>query len=763
MASRLSTNEKLQMLIQGKEYDEDDEDIAIAKKEEEDRARNRLRRTSLYGGGARAKIPKVKKVKSQSKNPFTLVRPDTAKHEPQLSSAVPPGAHNDQYQLVQFPTIRNRNDMDRVFFTTQSMTEGFVHIPHQPPWYFGRQNKTEPADTNLLLAAARYGFRGSKNIKQRMSTSNLVGPPYRTRTPYTPEFLNQGDDIVDEWVPQIHAAKVGTINNLESPKLWPEHTTFPTGYPLKETPKSFIYKRETTVANPERPKTSHDLKNVLRQTVTLDAELEDYARMEKERTFNSLPIETQLLFQNAWSDRVSKTANATLRSTMRREVPPYEPHTLTDPSDTMRYSGSTAMIVHTQTTEELKFRLRMNQSKSIIPYESRWRHVTAQFKNLKSKLKRDQTMASVIREIALKLKKESISIGTPFTLTRTDFLTIISKFPALEVVPSQHLSLLYSQFDCLKKDSIVIGDLIACWSVLDQPLQGPIEKIAHIFRVMREFSVQVPNIDTALQALLSACGSDGDKLNIERLFKEEFRPACYRSSVFKEEEERAANAAKAAAEAMKRLKNTASNGGEGSTVSDQTESSEANNANGKPKRSNIQMFGRRTTYMPMRPETAQAEPTPTPASNMASIEEEETVNQANLSPTKQAFPKRRQSTLTGTVGEVQRGLGSALIQPQVVQLNEESIIASVQPVYNICNSYLNQDTFEHVLNKCPKIVQLYDDCLSKRLIFCYGKDARIPENEVESQAQQKAAANQDFSWLMGKKKSESKFGTISFD
>jgi hypothetical protein len=44
---------------------------------------------------------------------------------------------------------------------------------------------------------------------------------------------------------------------------------------------------------------------------------------------------------------------------MKREIPVYEAHTLMDPSDLLKYSGTTAMIVHTQTTDELKFRLRM--------------------------------------------------------------------------------------------------------------------------------------------------------------------------------------------------------------------------------------------------------------------------------------------------------------------------------------------------------------------------------------------------------------------
>lgn len=63
---------------------------------------------------------------------------------------------------------------------------------------------------------------------------------------------------------------------------------------------------------------------------------------------------------NSWNDKVDKLANSTLRINLKEtEKTAYEAHTLMDPSDLMRYSGTTAMIVHTQSTDELKFRLRM--------------------------------------------------------------------------------------------------------------------------------------------------------------------------------------------------------------------------------------------------------------------------------------------------------------------------------------------------------------------------------------------------------------------
>lgn len=63
---------------------------------------------------------------------------------------------------------------------------------------------------------------------------------------------------------------------------------------------------------------------------------------------------------SSWNEKVHKYANSTLKAKLDKlETPVYEAHTLLDPSDVMKYSGTTAMIVHTQSTDELKFRLRM--------------------------------------------------------------------------------------------------------------------------------------------------------------------------------------------------------------------------------------------------------------------------------------------------------------------------------------------------------------------------------------------------------------------
>jgi hypothetical protein len=65
---------------------------------------------------------------------------------------------------------------------------------------------------------------------------------------------------------------------------------------------------------------------------------------------------------------------------------PYIAHTLMDPTDTMRYSGTTALIVHSQSTEDLKFKILMERMKSSIPYQLRWRQMIIQQRNIKNRL-----------------------------------------------------------------------------------------------------------------------------------------------------------------------------------------------------------------------------------------------------------------------------------------------------------------------------------------------------------------------------------------
>jgi hypothetical protein len=150
--SKVTTDEKLINLLNARQINDEDEWYLA---EEEKRAKIRLRKTSLYGAGAKAKIPKVKRDVRFNMSPFEIPRINEFQGGAALQSTVPPASHNDQYRMVTNNTSKSRADLDRIFYTTSSMTEGVVTV-EQPPWYFGNNNKIDPPDNNLTTAASRY-------------------------------------------------------------------------------------------------------------------------------------------------------------------------------------------------------------------------------------------------------------------------------------------------------------------------------------------------------------------------------------------------------------------------------------------------------------------------------------------------------------------------------------------------------------------------------------------------------------------------------
>ncbi|RYG65865.1 hypothetical protein EON64_11025 [archaeon] len=112
-------------------------------------------------------MPKVKKAALAATSPFALpgTSPPALAAKP-LTTSSPPGAHEELYRMVQNPTRLNAADPDRVCVNSTRMLEGLRVLP-QPPWFLGYQNKPAPPDGNFLLAAQRYGYRGSQEMQQQ--------------------------------------------------------------------------------------------------------------------------------------------------------------------------------------------------------------------------------------------------------------------------------------------------------------------------------------------------------------------------------------------------------------------------------------------------------------------------------------------------------------------------------------------------------------------------------------------------------------------
>ena len=473
------------------------------------------------------------------KSPFEL---QTDKIEPKKffeSSSVPPGAHEDQFRRVRYDTTKSRNDPERTFYTTTSMTEGVRTTP-QPPWYYGYQNSLKPQDSDPVLCSARYGFRGARDIGQFLTNRN--GRPEMTATEYTPQFLNT-NAIDDEWGPPIQNEPLVNGYALTSPGLWPENAEYPTGFvDNNEIPTSPLYKRETTLGHAHsRPYTSPDtmVKTMGRRTDPHIKELRKSAHLESRQQLESLQRSATINFQHTWNEKLNKTANATLRATMKKETPPYVAHTLSDPADHLRYADSTAIITNSTSAEELVFKQYMEKCKAVKPYDMKWNQVIANFRIIKTRLLRDQSTKDAIDIMAKNLQREAYMHGQKDALMRVHFIAAMGKTSYFEHLPMKQMSLLFSMFDPKKKSIIQYADLICAFKIFDNPRhfsENIIELIKELWRVYEKHGNNDPPIEYAEKVLTTCCGSREEERFVNKLFKEKFRPVLYRLSLRNEED-----------------------------------------------------------------------------------------------------------------------------------------------------------------------------------------------------------------------------------
>lgn len=736
MSKRISTDEKIRDIINGPGDNDNYEQVLAAEK----RAKNNLRRTSLYGGGARAHIPKIKKKKnfenSDTISPFTTAAV-TKELAHQETSAVLPGAHSDQYRIVQFPTEKCHSDPDRVWYTTSSLTEGLRFV-NQPAWYYGTNNKTKPADTSAMMAAGRYGFRGSKDIQQYHTAPYLV--PSRTITSHTPSFLKKQDNhpYVNEYVPPISATKFQTINGLESPKLWPQTTEFVTGYPKKKSSAIPSYNRQTTtaevVSRPGKsaasdrkrdlviPQPSEHLNKIIDRIEDEEAVLGSFAKMERTGRVKSLTQMEIDKMNQTWSDRLSTTANSTLRSTMNRTIPPYEQHTLMDTTDSMRYSGTTALIVHSQSTDEIKFRYNFNATAATQPYQMRWKILTQLYLSIHSKLKREMMFSQYIHDMAAKLRAAAVMSGTPTMIKRSDFVKTMNKVKHFEDAPVKELSLLFSIFDILKKHTIRYVELLVGLYVFDNPKDAAIEKLASLYKIYEAYGSEIAPLDMCFNILCVCCATDDDRHDITTYFKSQFVQQAYRCSVLASEDDLNIDINDLSRTNIPRI-NVVSP----SKQRQQQISRESSNHSSRLKSS--KQFS--DLFTP-------------PAINTGFSSNEMNTTHDDISVHSHTSEKHEQLDL---VDMIRPKTGLPLPTTGNNQIKHSD--AAVQSTFNIVDSTMNIQMFVHVLCQCPELVNTFDRQLEERLIQCYGKDVRHTHESLDLGIDDE---NKDYSWIIALKK-----------
>ena len=694
--TRLSTNELLENIINApNDGDCSDEEMvpthSLEAYERIKKAKNHIGRAYLYGGGARAKLPRVKRKKDDI-HPFTVLKYYASPEKPTThSDSIPPGAHSDLYRRVCNLTRKSLNDPESYQYTTTSMTDGVPYAPGQPPWYCGYNNKTVPPDSPLIHAASRYGFRGCKGISQREAKG--YQSPKHTRTEHTPSFLDVSIRL-DEWVPPILARSFQSVNGMESPKLWPENTEYPSGARLKKAPTSMRYNRETTVAN--SPTGGVLTGRADAEHIDADKAILDFARMESRGTYLSAPMTARLTFDTMWASRVKSGASKPLSISMSIISGKRNPQGLTDSTDRISYSGKSAFIVHSPNADANKHRLSLETGKIWQTYESQWNHSIVAFRVIKGQVKRESTMTLAISELSNSLLCQAVASGSVGHSKRNDFLSSFRRCSACSTLTSQQVSLLFNSFDPLRRGSVPIVDIIAAFTILDNPLEPTAQKLSRVWHLHDQYRCAggLSKLDTALSTLRSCCNSEGSRGAVEKDFKLHFRPTCYSLSLRE-------------SQSPSRLSNNFKSG------NDYTRNSNL---------LDLQMMSSKGMDL------GQYRP-------MTSLGSHHT----NHSLTGQL--RSRASTAYSSMEGPGRRTGDASFW-------RSRGVASVHP-YSISEPYLGSfDSFIVILTKCPSALHLFETQLSDRLAQCYGRDDRLPPEKTSDDKVVVEDTDKDFSWIL---------------
>lgn len=657
--------------------------------------------------------------------------------------------------FVRNNTTLARNDADRICVNSSTMHEGLRSQP-QPAWYVGYNNAAAPSDGSVMTASVRYGFRGSKNMLQYMTKPYEL--PSKTRTEHTPQFLQADADYVDEYVPPVLMTTAQTINNMEAPRLWPENTEYVTGYPKKKLPSIWRYKRETTVDLPERPASPPDLSHVFSRMTLERQSLVDKAKQER-TVLAHTTLATSLgrpatqpakanaadrlpQFQSSWRDTLERCGSASLKRTMREDekvlaglAPPrhYLPSRLLDPTDRMRYSGSTAVIVHSQSNDELAFRFRMERvtERCTSPQYLQWQAVNATFDSMSRKLKRGQTMEQTLDKIALLLHEVAMHSGSETSIRRVDFVSHMSKLSFLgDDASAKTLSHLYSTFDPLKKNALRFVELLLRWKVLVCPETHLVEKFRRLWQWALLYGADRSVVDRVVDVLCLCCGSNADRDEVERLFRDEFKPRCLELAVLGKSALDDVHATVLGAHNPNSTTHTA-------RATTATSASAAAAATATTGDGAAPPPSSRRTVRVVAPVVDAAAEAPLHRPSSATGDGDGDVAQtADAAPasasTLSAFHVAEHFLATPQpVPQVQRSAGSlkaALTQPQTFP----------------------EPGFMLTLRLCPQLLALLDRLLHERLVQAYGKDERRVREEAERERElrNQAAEKQDFTWII---------------
>lgn len=461
--------------------------------------------------------------------------------------------------------------------------------------------------------------------------------------------------------------------------------------------------------------------------------LRTYKNLESKNLIQTFPQQNLSKFNKEWSDIVTNEGTDLLKSTINHiESPSIEYNSTSNTSQSkssnllpssnkstskMRYSGSSSILVQSNTTNEIKFQLRMksNFEKVNLPYQLKWSHLYGHYYNINLKLKKNQNFLIVL----LKIGRYFQYYSKNSTLKRIDFIKLCSKNFYFEDVNSKLMSQLYSLYDPMKKNSMRYIEILLSLLVLDCPNLNILKKLYIIFKFYSVFGFDKNIFEVLTDILTLCCNNNKEYDDIVHLIQTKYRLICYEMAW--------KHYAGLYSDPLYNKYYNISNGHLVAHLNALNNLANINDIPASPSHNNE--FSSNNNF-----------PNDEDFYDDPILKDDDFFN--NVSSTNLSSSEHISSPLSPT-----NHVSSASSTSSSMSKNESQ-------QYNICSDFLNPYTFVLTLRQCPELLDLFKRQLNARIDKCYGRnDEKVKEekkNKDKFRDNQVDEENKDFSWIMKK-------------
>ena len=136
-------------------------------------------------------------------------------------------------------------------------------------------------------------------------------------------------------------------------------------------------------------------------------------------------------------------------------------------------------------------------------------------------------MEFALAKIANEMQAQALRSGSETMINRVDFISTCRSIHFFEDVSSKQLSIIYSVFDPMKRNAMRFVELISCLTLLDNIEHTACEKLKTLWKMQHTYGLDRNVFDIALDILCIARFNMEELMDVERLFKTQYRPKCY--------------------------------------------------------------------------------------------------------------------------------------------------------------------------------------------------------------------------------------------